>query len=140
MGIGYWLLRPWRHAFDFSGRSPRREYWLFVAQTYALLFAAALAGGVTADLGVPPTGIGNAFMIVAVLVMLAGIVPGLAVAVRRLHDQDKSGFALFLGFIPLIGGFIIIFLMCTAGDEEENIYGPNPLDPHAMAEISEVFD
>lgn len=140
MGIGYWLLRPWRHAFDFSGRSPRREYWLFVLQTYVLILLAVLVAGLSAEPGAAPNAVSSAFMIVAGIVLVGGIIPHLAVSVRRLHDQDKSGIALLLGLIPLIGGFIILFFMVTEGDEGENIYGPNPLDPHGMSEISEVFD
>jgi uncharacterized membrane protein YhaH (DUF805 family) len=140
MTVGYWLLRPWRHAVDFSGRSPRREYWLFVLQTYALVLLAVLAAGLTSVPGAPASAASGTFMIVAGLILLASIVPQLAVGVRRLHDHGKSGLMLLLGLVPVIGGFIVLFFMLTEGDEQENDYGPNPLDPHGMATVSEVFD
>ena len=137
----YWLLRPWRHAFDFSGRSPRREYWLFVLQSYVLAIALVM---VSFALDSPPydlrSSAANTVLIVAGLFWLVSIIPGLAVAVRRLHDHDKSGLMLLLGLIPFIGGFILLFFMLTPGDEHENDYGPNPLEQEEMHGVSEVFE
>ena len=139
--MGYWLLRPWRHGFDFSGRSPRREYWLFVLQFYVLLFG---LGMIAVLLGEGSRGMRDAvatvFLVMAVLFLLASFVPGLAVAVRRLHDQNKSGVLLLLGLIPGVGGLILLFFMLMDGDEQENDYGPNPLDRAAMPGVSEVFE
>lgn len=140
MNPGYWLLRPWRHAVDFSGRSPRREYWLFVLQFYVLVFLAIVLAALTSDPGAPPTVASSAFMIVAGLLVLASFIPHIAVSVRRLHDQNKPGVVLLLGLIPFIGGFIVLFFMVTDGDEGENDYGPNPLDPQGMYGVEEVFD
>ena len=140
--MGYWLLRPWRHAFDFSGRSPRREYWLFVLQTYVvaigLVFIPIIFSDVSLKVDDP---LANGFFIAAVLFVLATIIPGLAVGVRRLHDQNKSGLFLLFGLIPGIGGFIVLFFMLLDGDDYENDYGPNPLAKGAMSPaVSEVFD
>jgi uncharacterized membrane protein YhaH (DUF805 family) len=63
-------------------------------------------------------------LIVLVLAVLALIVPSIAVAVRRLHDQDKSGGWYFIGFIPFIGGIWLLVLMCTEGTRGPNRYGP----------------
>jgi uncharacterized membrane protein YhaH (DUF805 family) len=140
MSLGYWLLRPWRHAVDFSGRSPRREYWLFVLQIYVLIVGAVLIAALTAEPGGPPTVVSSTFMLIAGLVLLASFIPQISVGVRRLHDQNKPGIMLLLGLIPFIGGFILLFFMVTEGDEQENDYGPNPLDPHGMEGIEDVFD
>ena len=69
--------------------------------------------------------------IFAYLPMLALLVPTIAVAVRRLHDLNKSGWYYFVTFIPAIGGIILLVWMCTEGTKGENTYGP---DPKAIAE------
>jgi uncharacterized membrane protein YhaH (DUF805 family) len=53
-------------------------------------------------------------------------IPGLAVAVRRLHDVGKSGWMLLIGLIPLVGAIWLFVLMVTDSDPGENQYGPNP--------------
>ena len=137
----YWLLRPWRHAFDFSGRSPRREYWLFALQVYAAIFALVMLA-FAADSGRDDVEDRTAyiFMMLALLSLVAGVIPGLAVAVRRLHDQNKPGILLLLGLIPGIGGLILLFFMLMEGDGQENDFGPDPRDREAMRRISDVFE
>ena len=57
---------------------------------------------------------------------MAVIIPGLAVAVRRLHDTNKSGWLILLGLIPLIGVIILLVFYFTDGDRGMNNYGPSP--------------
>jgi uncharacterized membrane protein YhaH (DUF805 family) len=59
------------------------------------------------------------------LVTLALFIPTLAVSVRRLHDSDKSGFWLLLGFIPF-GGFVVFIFDLLDGTPGPNRYGPDP--------------
>ena len=54
------------------------------------------------------------------LASLALLLPNLAVGVRRLHDIDKSGWWLLLGFIPLIGTLVLIYFMVQPGTEGSN--------------------
>ena len=58
---------------------------------------------------------------------LATILPSLAVAVRRLHDLDRTGWWIFIGLIPLIGWIILIIWYCTRGTVGPNRFGPDPL-------------
>ena len=57
---------------------------------------------------------------------LAVFVPGLAVAIRRLHDIGKSGWYYLLVIIPIIGPIWLIILFVTEGEQGDNKYGPNP--------------
>ena len=69
----------------FSGRASRSEYWWYYLFTFLVgLVTSAVDGAVRSALDV-------AFSPVSLLVSLALLVPGLAVAVRRLHDSDLSG-------------------------------------------------
>jgi uncharacterized membrane protein YhaH (DUF805 family) len=98
-----------------EGRALRSEYWFFVLfQILANVVANAL------DLM-----IGSHF--VSILVELGLILPAIAVAVRRLHDIDKSGWWLLIGFVPLIGWIFVFIWMCTKGSLGSNRFGPDPL-------------
>lgn len=48
------------------------------------------------------------------------IIPGTAIAVRRLHDTDRSGWWVLLLFINLI-------FFCQKGTTGDNRFGPDPL-------------
>jgi uncharacterized membrane protein YhaH (DUF805 family) len=57
---------------------------------------------------------------------LAVFIPNLAVAVRRMHDQDKSGWWILIGFVPFIGGIWLLVLYLIDGTRGPNSYGPDP--------------
>ena len=57
---------------------------------------------------------------------LATLVPSLAVGVRRLHDTNRSGWWVLIGFIPVIGSIILIFFLAADSQPGDNQYGPNP--------------
>jgi len=94
----------------FSGRSSRAEYWWWVL--FALI-AGAIAGTISETLG-------GVFA-------LGTLLPGLAVAARRLHDIDKSGWWQLIWFIPLIGWIFLIVWLVRPGDAGVNRFGANPL-------------
>jgi uncharacterized membrane protein YhaH (DUF805 family) len=129
-----WMLLPYRRYAEFSGRSRRREYWLYTLFLYLVLAALDMLLG-TNDWTRTPTGFGYASSlvggggIVAGLFALVSLVPSLAVSVRRLHDQDRSGWMLLLVLIPLLGAFALLVLMCLEGTRGPNRYGPDPKDP-----------
>lgn len=129
-----WMLLPYRRYFDFAGRSRRKEYWLFV------LFQVLVSLAITAVFGRPSyervglfVGFSSSLSgpggIAQNLFGLASFIPGLAVAVRRLHDQDKSGWLLLLVLIPLLGWFALFVLMCLGGTRGANRFGPDPKNP-----------
>jgi uncharacterized membrane protein YhaH (DUF805 family) len=62
---------------------------------------------------------------------LVFLIPGIAVQVRRFHDQDKSGWFVLLGLIPYIGGLILFVFMCLEGTRGPNRFGPDPKDPYS---------
>jgi uncharacterized membrane protein YhaH (DUF805 family) len=54
------------------------------------------------------------------------LLPGIAVAVRRLHDTGKSGWWWWLNIICCIGGLILFIFYVQKSDPIENKYGPVP--------------
>lgn len=61
--------------------------------------------------------------IVAGLIALALVIPNVAVAVRRLHDVNKSGWWTLIAFIPIIGGIMLLVWYCTDTKPNVNQWG-----------------
>lgn len=99
---------------DFSGRARRKEYWMYML--FYFIFGVAVSI-VATIIRVP---------LLASLYSLALFLPSLGVSVRRLHDLGKSGWWFLLGFVPLVGGIILLIWFCTEGEQSSNQYGPNP--------------
>jgi uncharacterized membrane protein YhaH (DUF805 family) len=126
-----WMLLPYRRYFAFDGRSRRREYWLF------WLFYVLVSFGISVVFGRPQV-VGNGLWfsyvstlnvtgsLVGNLFWLVSFVPGLAVAVRRLHDVDRSGMWLLLMFVPFVGWFTLLIFMCLDGTPGGNRFGADP--------------
>lgn len=99
----------------FEGRACRSEYWYFIL----FIFIASLVLQVV-DLAI--TG-GLLYIIFA----LATLVPCLAVAVRRLHDTDRSGWWYLIGLVPVVGAIVLIVWFCSRGSVGDNSFGADPL-------------
>jgi uncharacterized membrane protein YhaH (DUF805 family) len=125
----HWMLMPLRRYADFSGRSRRREYWMFFLLNLLISLAVWTLLAVTFIAGMSETEmtvIMTPVFILYALIVLAFIIPGIAVTVRRLHDTDRSGWSLLLGLIPLVGAILLIIYYCTEGTAGPNRFGPDP--------------
>jgi uncharacterized membrane protein YhaH (DUF805 family) len=136
-----WMLMPLRRYADFSGRSRRMEYWMFYLFTMLLSLAAVAVVGAIALLlyaaGASETAMATVIWPIVILLWLASlalIVPSLAVAVRRFHDQDKSGWMILVSLIPLVGGIIFLVFMCLEGTRGPNRFGPDPVDDRPVSD------
>jgi len=69
-------------------------------------------------------------------IRFSSFLPGLAVAVRRLHDVGKSGWFYFIALIPIIGAIWLLVLFCTEGQDGTNNYGTDPKSE--FDEINEI--
>ncbi|MFJ4344733.1 DUF805 domain-containing protein [Pseudomonas sp. NPDC089401] len=92
----------------FKGRARRKEYWLFVLISTLILFALAY---VEAMVGSP--------QVISGLYNLAVFIPTIAVGVRRLHDNDHSGWWMLVPIVNLI-------FMIQDGTRGDNRFGPDP--------------
>ena len=63
--------------------------------------------------------------ILSPLYNLAIIIPGTAVATRRLHDIGRSGWWQLLAFLPIIGWILLLIWFCKDSYPDHNQYGPN---------------
>lgn len=101
---------------NFSGRASRSEFWWFY------LFCIVIGWVINLVFMSSET----ANYIVSGVFSLALLLPNLGLAVRRLHDIGKSGWWLFLAFIPVVGIIILIVWWCKESQMEPNEYGPVP--------------
>ena len=125
----HWMLLPLQRYAEFSGRSRRKEYWMFwlLNLLISLFVGLVFLVGYYADMS--QTQMDTWLMPVlylACLVSLAFIVPGLAVTIRRLHDTDRSGWNILWGLVPAIGGFVLLYFYVSDGTEGPNRFGPDP--------------
>ena len=126
--------------FDFSGRMRRLEWWGRSILMYYLIIhfiAVWAAADAARDQGRPPAGNGLKAVIaiggiLVVLAVIAFIVSGISLDVRRLHDMELSGWWVLLlrigsvipyvGFVVAIGG--LIWLGFVHGTRGSNRFGP----------------
>jgi uncharacterized membrane protein YhaH (DUF805 family) len=107
-----------RNYVNFSGRAARSEYW------YWTLFVILVSiGTIILDRAMFPF---NGVSPLNVLWHLAVFLPGLAVAARRLHDLDRTGWWLLLIFTG-IGIILLLIWDCMRGTQDSNRFGPDPL-------------
>ena len=120
-----WYLKVLKEYATFSGRARRSEYWYFTLVSSIFSIVAIIADNI----------LGTKFAIgsqslpygyIYILYVLAVLIPGLAVTVRRLHDVGKSGWFFLIVFIPIVGAIWILVLMFTDSKAEENKWGANP--------------
>lgn len=110
--------------FEFSGRSTRRQYWLFWLVVVVLTTAAIAADYLL--YGIVPTGkYPGPFAAFAGIVHL---IPGITVTVRRLHDIGRSGWWYWIQLVPLVGTIVLIFWTLCPPSAWDNPYGPDPRD------------
>jgi len=127
-GFFGWLLEPITHHYlDFSGRTSRKAYWMFVL-VYMCVMAIIAAIETALDI--------NA---IGLVLMLSLLLPTLSIAARRLHDTGLSAWWLLIGlcsmlsvaFLPapsnqilsVVGITALIVLLARKGQPGVNKYG-----------------
>jgi uncharacterized membrane protein YhaH (DUF805 family) len=126
-----WYIKVLKNYAVFSGRARRKEYWWF--SLFNFIFILVLEGiglfiirphihGLNLSIVYSLT-IAYSLYIIYILAVL---IPGIAVTVRRLHDTNRSGWWCFIGLIPIVGDIILIVFFAMDSQPGENRYGPNP--------------
>jgi uncharacterized membrane protein YhaH (DUF805 family) len=95
----------------FSGRASRSEFWWWFLVSFVI-------SGVLRSLGSIHGVTGGTFQVIAYLWNLAILIPGLALAWRRLHDANHSGLNFLWVLLPVIG-WIILLVFYVQGPRPE---------------------
>ncbi|NLA62280.1 MAG: DUF805 domain-containing protein [Bacteroidales bacterium] len=97
---------------QFNGRANKAEFWQYILVYILISIALSLLMSIFARVGV----LRMLFWFVNLIVMLALIIPSLAVGVRRMHDIGKDGMWVLINLIPLVG--TIWFIVLAVQDSE----------------------
>ena len=153
-------LACWKKYAVFTGRASRTEFWswclwnmlLFFLFSLLLMFLAMNASNASPPGQQPPPPMTEvALFVISQLYILLSLLPWIGVTIRRLHDQNRSGFWILLALLPLIwgmigpeddqdgsvwwsllnvicaaGGIILLSIQTTRGTEGENRFGAPP--------------
>ena len=164
-----WMLLPLKRYADFQGRSRRMEFWMWILFTFIVGLVLGFIDGILgfrlapssstsfSSGGVSGFSMFSSIGILGLLWSLATLVPNIAVAMRRLHDTDRTGWWLLLPVIPyviglvimlaaaagqnlgliaiggifsligLVGAIVLLVFYCLPGTPGPNRFGPDPL-------------
>lgn len=112
MSIFFWFWDPvQRHYVDFSGRASRQAFWQFTIAYFSLAF---IISSVEALLGT---------VFISIVTSFTLLLPSLAITTRRLHDTGLSGWWQLVGFVPLVGIFVLMALLARRGVDGPNDFG-----------------
>ena len=107
-----------QNIFEYKGRASRSAYWWFALAELIGWVGVVILAAIFAAVHVP---------VLSILLYLAAAVAAfllsLSLTIRRLHDQDKSGFWYFIGFVPFIGGIWLLVLTVMEGTPGPNRFG-----------------
>ena len=120
MGFTQAISAGFSNYVNFSSRACRSEYWYWIL---FIIIADVVAAIIDQVLGM---------QLVTGLFGLATLIPNIAIAIRRLHDLDRTGWWILLGFIPLIGWIILLIWYITKGTDGPNRFGPDPLSVNLL--------
>jgi uncharacterized membrane protein YhaH (DUF805 family) len=116
--ISYWKKVVLENYTNFAGRARRAEYWWFALANFIAVFVLVVLVTVA-----------RIFWVLYVVYLLALIVPGIAVTIRRLHDTDRSGWWWLIALVPFVGGLILLVLLCIDSTRGTNQWGTSEKYP-----------
>ena len=127
-----WYVTVLTRYADFTGRARRAEFWMFTLFSLIVSIVLAAVDGLVFGTGSFTSlsgGFSASFSSIGVLstvYALAVLLPTLGVTARRLHDTDRSGWWMLLGFVPIVGGIVLLVLLALDGTRGPNGHGPDP--------------
>lgn len=122
MDFGEAIRSGFQNYATFRGRASRSEFWFWTLFAVLLTVAAGMVDAVLFP------GSNLAGLAVALLLFI----PGLTIGVRRLHDLDRTGWWILIGFTG-IGLILLIVWSCMQGTAGPNRFGPDPLAGSTVA-------
>ena len=113
-------------AFDFSSRTTRTWLYMYAfLNTILMVIIIFLTKGTLTKISMGLFELIGVFDYLKLAFMALSALSAISIIVRRLHDIDKSGWFVFLFFIPVIGQFFPIMFLFP-GTDGRNRFGPDP--------------
>jgi len=89
---------------EFNGRAGRPEYWWF----FLFVVLAGLAASMISN-------------VLSAVFTLATLLPSIAVATRRLHDTNRSGWWQLICLVPVVGIIVLLVFLAQEGKREDGM-------------------
>lgn len=105
----------------FSGRAARSEMWWFVL--FSVIGSVVLGVVDSVVFGMMSGNMG----LLGGIFSLALLCPSISVAVRRLHDTNRSGWWYWIVLVPMVGAIVLIVFFVSKGTDGPNDFGDDPL-------------
>ncbi|GGP24644.1 DUF805 domain-containing protein [Silvimonas amylolytica] len=118
-----WYVAVLQNYTGFTGRARRKEFWMFALCNLIINLILRVADHLFGFFILTPEG---SIGILGTIYGLAVLIPSLAVAVRRLHDGDHTGWWLFMVLLPIVGSIILLVFMLQQSSPGTNRFGPSP--------------
>ncbi|MDE6583553.1 MAG: DUF805 domain-containing protein [Clostridia bacterium] len=119
MALGFYLF--WARTFDFQGKSNRKEFWLGVlANSIIMVILLALLIVSLACFEKTISAFSIAMIILFSLFCLVELIPSISLIIRRMHDIGKSGYYIWVLFIPIAGLVWYFYLVTRPSDYFKN--------------------
>jgi uncharacterized membrane protein YhaH (DUF805 family) len=115
----------------FPGRASRQEFWSFVLVLWVVVIAIALVIRLLAP---------GLSVVLAFPITLVTYVAIWAVAVRRLHDRNMSGWTLLVAFVPVVGVVAVLVFLAMPGDPQANRFDPHPDQRATSGRLAELLE
>ena len=116
-----WFVDALKKYAVFSGRSRRKEYWIFVLCVVVISFVLNIIDDLIGAYD-RSAGVG----LLSTIFSLAVLIPSIAVSVRRLHDIDRTGWWVLISLVPLVGWIVLLVFHVQDSTPGTNRYGPKP--------------
>ena len=64
--------------------------------------------------------------LLCLIIGVVALVPSVSIAVRRLHDSNRSAWWLLINFVPFVGFLIFLVMLLLPSEPKANRFGPVP--------------
>lgn len=112
----------WERAFDYKGYSSRSEFWWGVQGNAIIMFILLALLVISLTCFTPQI---NNFSVIMILLFslfcLVELLPSVTLIIRRMHDIGRSGYFIFVLFIPIIGYIWYIYLVTRRGVDNKYV-------------------
>lgn len=117
--------------FGVEGRIGRLRYLAWsLAMTFFAMMIAGIGGLAAYGLGSDISLLAIVGGLVAAVALIAMIVVGIQIGVKRLHDIGWSGWLLLVNLVPVVGSVFSIIMLVVPGSAGVNRFGP-PAPPNS---------
>lgn len=106
----------WTRAFDYRGRTSRSEFWWGVLGNAVIMVALLILLVISLTcLSTPINPFSKITIALFALFCVVELLPSVTLIIRRMHDIGKSGFYIFVLFIPVAGFIWYLYLVTRPG-------------------------